>query len=103
MTIAQLHQTAQRAEPGTTERRRLCRGTVEGKCNESKFPKGGGMTKKEVRRIRKDTAARNERSANGAANNHTTLTRRQTAALLAAGVLFAAIVAVAEWGWRACV
>lgn len=102
MTTAQLHQTAQRAEPGTTARRRLCRGAVEGKCNESKFPKGGSMTKKEVRRIRQDTAARNERSANGAANNHTTLTRRQTAALLAAGVLFAAIVAVAEWGWRAC-
>ena len=60
------------------------------------------MTKKEVRRIRKDTAARDERSANGATSNHTTLTRRQTAALLAAGVLFAAIVAVAEWGWRAC-
>lgn len=31
MTIAQLHQSAQRDEPGTTARRRLCRGTVEGK------------------------------------------------------------------------
>lgn len=60
------------------------------------------MTKKEVRRIRKDTAARTSRSSNGAVDHHTTLTRRQTAALLAAGVLFAAIVAVAEWGWRAC-
>lgn len=60
------------------------------------------MTKKEVRRIRQDAAARTSRSINGAANNNTTLTRRQTAALLAAGVLFAAIVAVAEWGWRAC-
>lgn len=60
------------------------------------------MAKKEVRRIRQDTAARTSRSINGADNNHTTLTRRQTAALLAAGVLFAAIVAVAEWGLRAC-
>lgn len=59
------------------------------------------MTKKEVRRIRQEAAARTNRSDCGAANNHTTLTRRQTAALLAAGVLFAAIVAVAEWGWRA--
>lgn len=60
------------------------------------------MTKKEVRRIRQDAAARTSRSSNGAVDNHTTLTSRQTAALLAAGVLFAAIVAVAEWGWRAC-
>ena len=60
------------------------------------------MGNEKVRRILQDTAARNERSADGATNNHTTLTRRQTAALLAAGVLFAAIVAVAEWGWRAC-
>lgn len=59
------------------------------------------MAKKEVRRIRQDAAARTSRSSNGAVDNHTTLTRRQTAALLAAGVLFAAIVAVAEWGWRA--
>ena len=59
------------------------------------------MTKKEARHPRQETAARTMRSGNGAANNHTTLTRRQTAALLAAGVLFAAIVAIAEWGWRA--
>ena len=60
------------------------------------------MGNEKVRRIRQDTAARNERSADGATNNHTTLTRRQTAALLAAGVVFAAAVAIAEWGWRAC-
>ncbi|MDM8289042.1 hypothetical protein QUW41_06975 [Slackia piriformis] len=59
------------------------------------------MGNEKVRRIRQDTAARTSRSSNGAVDNHTTLTRRQTAALLAAGVLFAAIVAVAEWGWRA--
>lgn len=28
--------------------------------------------------------------------------RTSAAALLAAGVVFAAIVAIAEWGWRAC-
>ena len=60
------------------------------------------MTKKEVRRIRQEAAARTVRSANGAVDHHSTLTRRQTAALLAAGVVFAAAVAVAEWGWRAC-
>ena len=59
------------------------------------------MGNEKVRRIRQDTAARTSRSSNGAVDNHTTLTRRQTAALLAAGVLFAAIVAAAEWGWRA--
>lgn len=59
------------------------------------------MKNEKVRRIRQDTAARNEHSTNGAVDHHTTLTRRQTAALLAAGVLFAAIVAIAEWGWRA--
>lgn len=59
------------------------------------------MGNEKVRHPRQETAARDVRSTSGAANNHTTLTRRQTAALLAAGVLFAAIVAVAEWGWRA--
>ena len=59
------------------------------------------MGNEKVRRIRQDTAARTSRSSNGAVDNHTTLTRRQTAALLAAGVVFAAAVAVAEWGWRA--
>lgn len=59
------------------------------------------MTKKEVRRIRQDTAARTSRSSNGAVDNHTTLTRRQTAAILAAGIAFAAMTAIAEWGWRA--
>lgn len=59
------------------------------------------MGYEKVRRIRQDTAARTSRSSNGAVDNHTTLTRRQTAALLAAGVVFAAAVAIAEWGWRA--
>lgn len=58
------------------------------------------MTKKEVRRIRQDTAARTSRSSNGAIDHHTTLTRRQTAAWFAAGALascaaFAAIL----WLW----
>lgn len=60
------------------------------------------MTNEKARRPRQETAARAVRSSNEAVDNHTTLTRRQTAALLAAGVVFAAIVAVAEWGWRAC-
>ena len=60
------------------------------------------MTNEKARHPRQETAARANRSSNGAIDNHTTLTRRQTAALLAAGVLFAAIVAIAEWGWRAC-
>lgn len=60
------------------------------------------MANEKARHPRQETTARANRSNNGAADNHTTLTRRQTAALLAAGVLFAAIVAIAEWGWRAC-
>ena len=59
------------------------------------------MKEKKARHPRQETAARANRSSNGAADNHTTLTCRQTVGILAAGIAFAAMTAIAEWGFRA--
>ena len=58
------------------------------------------MKEKKARHPRQETAARDVRSNNGAADNHTMLTRRQTSAILAAGIVFAAMTAIAEGLFR---
>lgn len=58
------------------------------------------MTKKEVRRIRQDTAARNERSANGAVDNHSTPERWKAIALYAGLFAFVLACFALEGWWR---
>lgn len=60
------------------------------------------MTKKEVRRIRQEAAARDVRSTSGAVDHHSTLTRRQAIALYAGLFGFVLACFALEGWWRTC-
>ena len=60
------------------------------------------MTKKEVRRIRQEAAARDVRSVNGAVDHHSTLERWKAIALYAGLFGFVLACFALEGWWRTC-